>query len=117
MSWVVLSGERLVCTFADGDEQITALDDVSLQVVRGGLTLVVGPSGSGKTTLLTLLGLLRPPTSGLDDDTARDVLAQLTAERARGAALLLVSHDAGRFDDVTALVRLRDGRRVGTETA
>jgi ABC-type lipoprotein export system ATPase subunit len=52
------------------------------------------------------------PTSGLDDDTARQVLAELDVERMRGAALLVVSHAAAVFTDVSSTVHLRDGRRI-----
>lgn len=44
--------------------EIRALDDVSLSIERGGITVVSGPSGSGKTTLLALLGALERPTRG-----------------------------------------------------
>jgi NitT/TauT family transport system ATP-binding protein len=43
---------------------LTALDDVSLDVVDGTFLSLVGPSGSGKSTLLDLLGGLTTPTSG-----------------------------------------------------
>src|SRR5579859_4422241 len=43
---------------------VRALDDVSLGVERGGITVLQGPSGSGKTTLLALLGALERPTRG-----------------------------------------------------
>jgi len=42
----------------------TAVDDVSLRVPAGQLTVLKGPSGSGKTTLLTLIGCMARPTSG-----------------------------------------------------
>jgi putative ABC transport system ATP-binding protein len=44
--------------------EVRALDDVSLEIERGSLTVVMGPSGSGKTTLLALLGALERPTRG-----------------------------------------------------
>ena len=40
------------------------LQDVSIDVPRGGITGVLGPNGSGKTTLLGLLGGLSRPTDG-----------------------------------------------------
>ncbi len=43
---------------------IRALEEVSLAVERGSITLLTGPSGSGKTTLLALLGALDRPTRG-----------------------------------------------------
>ena len=44
--------------------QFTAVDDVSLTVRRGEVTILKGPSGSGKTSLLTLIGCMARPTSG-----------------------------------------------------
>lgn len=42
----------------------TAVDNVSLSIAAGKLTVLKGPSGSGKTTLLTLIGCMARPTSG-----------------------------------------------------
>src|SRR5579871_5350484 len=44
--------------------EVRALDDVSIRIERGSITVVSGPSGSGKTTLLALLGALERPTRG-----------------------------------------------------
>ena len=41
-----------------------AVDDVSLSIEAGKVTVLTGPSGSGKTTLLSLLGCMARPTSG-----------------------------------------------------
>lgn len=41
-----------------------ALDGVSVEIIGGGLTVVMGPSGSGKSTLLHVAGGLQAPTSG-----------------------------------------------------
>ena len=41
-----------------------ALDDVSVDVNRGDVMVVIGPSGSGKSTLLRSLNLLEVPTEG-----------------------------------------------------
>lgn len=50
--------------FAMGDEQIKALDDVSLKVEKGEYLSIIGPSGSGKSTLMNILGLLDVPDEG-----------------------------------------------------
>jgi len=41
-----------------------ALNDVSLDIRRGEVTLLMGPSGSGKTSLVSIIGGLLTPTSG-----------------------------------------------------
>jgi putative ABC transport system ATP-binding protein len=47
-----------------GDNVVTALDDVSLQINSHEFVSIVGPSGSGKSTLMNMLGCLDVPTSG-----------------------------------------------------
>jgi ABC-type lipoprotein export system ATPase subunit len=46
---------NLTKRFRRGAETVTALDDVSLVVNPGELTVAAGPSGSGKTTLLSII--------------------------------------------------------------
>ena len=50
--------------YSDGDSEIRALDDVSLQVSEGELVAIVGQSGSGKSTCMNIIGCLDIPTSG-----------------------------------------------------
>ncbi|MEN8190075.1 MAG: ABC transporter ATP-binding protein [Thermodesulfobacteriota bacterium] len=45
-------------------DQVRAVDDVSVAIKEGDLTVIKGPSGSGKTSLLSLLGCMCRPTSG-----------------------------------------------------
>jgi putative ABC transport system ATP-binding protein len=47
-----------------GKREITALQDVDLEIAQGEMVSIVGPSGSGKSTLLNLIGALDRPTSG-----------------------------------------------------
>ena len=50
--------------FHVGDQEVHALRDVDLTIVRGEYTSIMGPSGSGKSTLLHIVGLLDRPDSG-----------------------------------------------------
>ena len=43
---------------------IKALDDVSVDINKGDVMVVIGPSGSGKSTMLRSLNLLEVPTDG-----------------------------------------------------
>ena len=47
-----------------GDEEIRALDDVTLDIAEGEFISIIGPSGSGKSTLMHILGCLDSPTHG-----------------------------------------------------
>src|SRR6266404_1601404 len=47
-----------------GDEEIRALDHVTLDIAEGEFISIIGPSGSGKSTLMHILGCLDSPTKG-----------------------------------------------------
>lgn len=47
-----------------GEEEIRALDDVSLDIDEGEFISIIGPSGSGKSTLMHILGCLDSPSRG-----------------------------------------------------
>ena len=74
--------------YAFGKQQLQALKNVSMSVLKGEFLAIAGPSGSGKSTLLNLIGCIDTPTSGsvyvegqkTTDQTA-DQLARLRARR------------------------------------
>jgi peptide/nickel transport system ATP-binding protein len=64
MSGALLSVERLGKRFRSAGREVTALDDVSIEVQRGECHAIIGESGSGKSTLGGLILGLIEPTSG-----------------------------------------------------
>lgn len=50
--------------FRMGDEDIHALNDVTVEINQGDFTSIVGTSGSGKSTLMNIIGLLDMPGEG-----------------------------------------------------
>jgi putative ABC transport system ATP-binding protein len=60
----MVAARGLIRTHGDRSRQVRAVDDVSFEVPRGELCVVVGRSGSGKTSLLNLVGGLDRPDAG-----------------------------------------------------
>ena len=57
----MLHMENVTVTYQDGEDTLTALDNVSFDANPGHLTFIIGESGSGKSTLLSAAaGLLKP---------------------------------------------------------
>jgi len=83
----ILQAMNLNKCFGQGDTVVRAVENVSLEIKRGEMVLIMGPSGSGKTTLLSMLGALLSPTAGkivIDGiDISSMKAATLAALRAR----------------------------------
>src|ERR1035437_3600393 len=63
----------LTRSFQLGDNEVHALEGVSLSVDRGEFVAIMGSSGSGKSTLMNIIGCLDRPTSGQYVFEGRDV--------------------------------------------
>src|SRR5581483_7633682 len=74
-------------TYRRGNEDITVLQGLNLDVDEGDFVAFMGPSGSGKTTMLNLLGGLDVPTRGTisvaGDEITHMSRGKLTDWRAR----------------------------------
>jgi len=68
MSVVSING--MTKTFPKGN--VTALQEIDLQIEPGEFVSLIGPSGCGKSTLLRVIGDLIPPTAGTVEVNSKD---------------------------------------------
>lgn len=89
--------ENLCKVYGEGENQVTALDDISLTIEKGEFIAIIGSSGSGKSTLLHILGGVDVPTSGKVYLENQDVYAQnnekLAIFRRRQVGLIYQFHN------------------------
>jgi branched-chain amino acid transport system ATP-binding protein len=78
------------CPYAFKTENLTrafsgfrAVNDISIEIPRGGVRTIIGPNGAGKTTFFNLLSGLFPPTSGRIFFGGKDVTGLDPYRRAR----------------------------------
>ena len=77
---VIASVKDVTRRYQLGDEEVWALNGISLDIYRGEYLSIMGPSGSGKSTLFNMLGALDVPTSGTIEFMGAD-LFDLPEER------------------------------------
>jgi putative ABC transport system ATP-binding protein len=68
--------EQVSKVYGDNENQVIALDKVTLTIDRGEFVAITGASGSGKSTLLHIIGGVDVPTSGKVFLDGQDVYAQ-----------------------------------------
>lgn len=114
--------ENLCKVYGKDENQVTALDHVSLTIKKGEFTAIIGSSGSGKSTLLHIIGGVDVPTSGKVLLDGQDVYAQnnekLAIFRRRQVGLIYQFHNLiptlNVVENITLPI-LMDKRKVNAE--
>ena len=91
-------------TYKMGEVKIDALHNVSFEIERGEICVIVGPSGAGKTTLLNILAALDKPTAGevLLNNKNIVTLGEREISKFRRENLGFVFQDFNLLDTLTA---------------
>jgi ABC-type branched-subunit amino acid transport system ATPase component len=103
----VLSVEALQVRFGG----LTAVDDLSLEVLAGSITGLLGPNGAGKTTTFNACGGLNRPTRGVVRLEGRNLQGLNPAKRAR-AGMGRTFQRLELYDNLTVLDNVRLGREA-----
>ncbi|AAK78505.1 putative ABC transport system ATP-binding protein [Clostridium acetobutylicum] len=117
-----LKVENLCKVYGKGENKVTALDNISLTIEKGGFTSIIGSSGSGKSTLLHAIAGVDVPTSGKVYLEGQDVYAQsnekLAIFRRRQVGLIYQFHNLiptlNVVENITLPI-LMDKRKVNKE--
>ena len=104
-----------------GENEVRALDHISLTIQKGEFVAIIGKSGSGKSTLLHMLGGLDIPTEGevyVEGKSLQGLKKdQLAVFRRRKIGFIFQNYnlvpDLNVYENVILPVEL-DGRRVDT---
>src|SRR5438093_12509165 len=91
--------------YGSGEDEVRALQGISLTLDPGDFVAIMGPSGSGKSTLMHILGCLDVPTEGRYELAGRDVSHLDEAELAqiRNAEIGFVFQQFNLLPSLTAL--------------
>lgn len=114
----ILEVKDLKKYYGQGENQVKALDGISLSVKQGEFLAVVGTSGSGKSTLLHMMGGLDTPTSGRVIVAGKDISTlsrdELTIFRRRKIGFVFQSYNLlplmNVYDNIVLPIKL-DGIR------
>ena len=117
-----LKVDNLCKVYGRGENQVTALDHVSLTIEKGEFAAIIGSSGSGKSTLLHAIAGVDVPTGGKVYLNGQDVYAQsndkLAIFRRRQVGLIYQFHNLiptlNEVENITLPI-LMDRRRVNKE--
>lgn len=109
----------VILTYPDGDDRVTALDNVSLTVEPNTFAAVTGPSGSGKSSLLAVASTLVTPDSGHVDIDDTDVTTLNSKGKAalRRSKLGIVFQSPNLIPSLTVREQLEVVLRMGSREA
>ena len=118
----ILETKDLRKIYGSGENEVHALDGVSISVDEGEFVAVVGTSGSGKSTLLNMIGGLDRPTSGSVTIRGKELLKmkdeELTIFRRRNIGFVFQNYNLlpvlNVYENIVYPIEI-DGAKADTE--
>ena len=116
----ILETKDLQKIYGSGENEVHALDGVSVTVNEGEFVAVIGTSGSGKSTLLNMIGGLDRPTSGSITIRGKELLKmkdeELTIFRRRNIGFVFQNYNLllNVYENIIYPIEI-DGGKTDTE--
>ena len=118
----ILETKNLKKIYGSGENEVHALDGVSISVEESEFVAIVGTSGSGKSTLLNMLGGLDRPTSGSVVVRGKELMQmkdeQLTIFRRRNVGFVFQNYNLlpilNVYENIVYSIEI-DGNKVDKE--
>ena len=110
----LIKAEKLVKRYVTGENTVTALNHLSIEIPKGKLTILRGKSGSGKTTFLNAIGALDYPDEGsiLFDGEEISTLSPHDRDKLRRWKMGFVFQSIALMGDMTAYENIDFNLRI-----
>lgn len=118
----ILETKNLVKIYGEGENQVRALDGVSVNIEDSEFVAIIGSSGSGKSTLLNMLGGLDRPSEGKVLVDGKDIFVmndeELTVFRRRNIGFVFQNYNLvpilNAYENIVLPIEL-DGTQIDKE--
>jgi putative ABC transport system ATP-binding protein len=110
----IVRTNNVVKTFNNAGNIVRAVNDVTISIKRGQLTVLRGKSGSGKTTLINLIGTLDRPDSGeiYVCDEKITSMTEVGCQKLRRKNIGFIFQNMALYDDMTAFENVEFSMRI-----
>jgi osmoprotectant transport system ATP-binding protein len=95
----MITYDHLTKIFGEGQDAVTALEDVTFTIEKGEIVIFLGPSGCGKTTTLRLTNRLESITRGTIEVNGQNIMDMDTVQLRRQMGYVI--QDIGLFPNKT----------------
>jgi len=109
MKPIVISLKNVWKVYQMGEVEVTALENISLDIHEGEFVAITGPSGSGKSTMMNIVGALDIPSKGAVFLKGKNIAEMSESDLAvlRGRSIGFIFQKFNLFPTFTALDNIK----------